>query len=108
MTTPRRKLAAGRCNRLPSIMEMSAKPTLVVHSRRTDEADGDGSFGARADRLRRESATSACECTSGAARKSAGGRTGEVVSAGKGARSASARGSVSFQDAKRKTQLCNR
>src|SRR5258708_8067205 len=41
--------------------KMSAKLTLVVHSRRTDEADGDSDIGARAYRLRREGARSACK-----------------------------------------------
>src|ERR1700688_1087719 len=98
MTARWRKLAAGRGNRLPSRMEMSAKPTLVVHFRRTDGAGGDGSFGARADRLRREGATSACEGASGAARKGTGGRFGKSAAdnTGKGAR-------VSVQEPKRET-----
>src|SRR5271165_978954 len=53
---------------------MSAKPTLVVHSRRTDEADGDGSNGAGADGLRRESTASSGEGSGSAARKSSGDR----------------------------------
>src|SRR5580700_6053046 len=89
---------------------MSAKPTLVVHSRRTDEADGDGSIGARAYGLRREGATNASECTRGAARKDAGVSTGKSTgdNTGESARRASARGSVSVQEPKRETQLCDR
>src|SRR5216683_1441883 len=64
---------------------MSAKLTLVVHSRRTDEADGDSSIGARAFRLRREGTTSACKGTGG-----------------------SNRGGTGIQDAKRETQLRDR
>jgi hypothetical protein len=40
---------------------MSAKPTLVVHSRRTDEADGNGNTGARTNDLQRERTASAGE-----------------------------------------------
>jgi len=84
---------------------MGAQPTLVVHSRRTDEADGDGNFGARTVYLRRQGATSACEGSCGAARESAGGRTG-ADARGTNARVTDA--GVSVQDAKREAQLCHR
>src|ERR1700674_4016211 len=68
-------------------LKMSAKPTLVVHSRRTDEADGDSSFGARVVRLSRERTASACEGADAAARKSAAtaackGASGYITGAG--------------------------
>jgi hypothetical protein len=51
---------------------MSAKPTLVVHSRRTDEADGNGNTGARAHGLWRTSTANAREGANDAACKGAG------------------------------------
>src|ERR1700689_1265325 len=77
---------------------MSAKPTLVVQIRRTDEADGDGNFDAGASRLRRECAASAREGSCGAACKSACGLSGA------GSRATGA----GVQDAKRENQLRDR
>src|SRR5258708_2170878 len=83
--------------------ERQSKPTLVVHSRRTDEADGDGNFGARAARLRSECSARACKGTNDAARKGAGAAT-EVTRG----RITGARGCTSVQNAKRKSKLCDR
>src|SRR5712664_2081604 len=106
MTTRWRKLAGGWGNRLPSMVEdgRQTKPTLVVHSRRTDEADGDGNFGARAARLRRECSARACKGTNDAARKGAGDAASEDARG----RITGARGCAGVQDAKRKSKLCDR
>ena len=73
---------------------MSAKLTLVVQSRRTDEADGDNRFGAWAFRLWRERSRSTGQGTGDAA-------TGKSPCKGANGRGTNAHNSAGFKDPKR-------